>query len=60
LAAAWFEGANDSGLPMWEPETGGGYDGLLADCVNLNQGAESTVSVISTLQHAQRLSLVPQ
>ena len=60
LAAAWFEGANDSGLSMWEPETGGGYDGLLADCVNLNQGAESTVSVISTLQHAQRLSLVPQ
>jgi hypothetical protein len=59
-AAAWFEGANDSGLKMWDPETGGGYDGLQADCVNLNQGAESTVSVISTLQHAQRFSPVPQ
>ena len=59
-AAAWFEGANDSGLKMWDPETGGGYDGLQADCVNLNQGAESTVSVISTLQHAKRFSPVPQ
>ncbi|MGB7110992.1 MAG: glycosyltransferase, partial [Mycobacterium sp.] len=42
------------------PETGGGYDGLLADSVNLNQGAESTVSVISTMQHAQRFSPVSQ
>lgn len=58
--AAWFEGANDSGLLMWDRETGGGFDGLLADCVNLNQGAESTLAVISTLQHAQRFSLVPQ
>jgi hypothetical protein len=58
--AAWFQGANDSGLVMWDTETGGGFDGLLADCVNLNQGAESTLAVISTLQHAQRFSLVPQ
>ena len=59
VAAAWFEGANDSGLVMWDPETGGGFDGLLADGVNLNQGAESTLSVISTMQHAQRFSLSP-
>jgi hypothetical protein len=59
-AAAWFQGVNDSGLLMWDPETGGGYDGLLADCVNLNQGTESTVSVISTLQHARRFSPVSQ
>jgi hypothetical protein len=59
-AAAWFQGDNDSGLSMWDPETGGGFDGLLADCVNLNQGAESTLAVISTLQHAQRFSPVPQ
>jgi hypothetical protein len=59
-AAAWFDGANDSGQLMWDPATGGGYDGLLADGVNLNQGAESTLAVISTLQHAQRLSPVPQ
>ncbi len=60
LCAAWFQGTNDSGLLMWDTQTGGGFDGLLADCVNLNQGAESTLAVISTLQHAQRFSLVPQ
>ena len=59
-AAAWFLGANDAGEPMWDPETGGGYDGLHADRVNRNQGAESTLAVISTLQHARRLSTVPQ
>jgi hypothetical protein len=59
-AAAWFEGVNDAGQVMWDPETGGGYDGLLADGVNLNQGAESTLAVISTLQHARHFSAVPQ
>jgi hypothetical protein len=59
-AAAWFMGDNDAGQVMWDPETGGGYDGLHADGVNGNQGTESTLAVISTLQHAQRLSTVPQ
>jgi hypothetical protein len=59
-AAAWFNGANDSGRVMWDPATGGGYDGLLVDGVNLNQGAESTLAVLSTLQHARRFSSVPQ
>jgi hypothetical protein len=45
---------------MWDPNTGGGYDGLHADGVNSNQGAESTLAAISTLQHAHRLSTVPQ
>lgn len=59
-AADWFEGANDAGLPMWDPQTGGGFDGLHAESVNQNQGAESTLAVLSTMQHAQRLSTVPQ
>jgi hypothetical protein len=59
-AAAWFQGANDSGQVMWDSETGGGFDGLLADGVNQNQGAESTLAVISTLQQARRFSVVPQ
>lgn len=59
-AAAWFDGANDLGQPMWDPVTGGGFDGLHADRVNLNQGAESTLAVLSTMQHAYRLSIVPQ
>jgi hypothetical protein len=59
-AAAWFMGDNDAQAPMWDPDTGGGYDGLHADGVNRNQGAESTLAVISTLQQAHRLSTVPQ
>ena len=59
-AAAWFEGDNDAGQPMWDAETGGGFDGLQADGVNRNQGAESTLAVISTFQHARRFSTVPQ
>ncbi|HET7666461.1 MAG TPA: glycosyltransferase [Mycobacterium sp.] len=59
-AAAWFMGDNDAGEPMWDPHTGGGYDGLHADGVNSNQGAESTLAVISTLQQARRSSTVRQ
>jgi hypothetical protein len=55
-AVAWFLGDNDAGAPMWDQATGGGYDGLRADGPNLNQGAESTLALISTLQHGHRLS----
>lgn len=54
LAIGWFTGANDAGAVMWDPSTGGGYDGLHASGPNLNQGAESTLALISTLQHARR------
>jgi hypothetical protein len=55
-AIAWFLGDNDVGTAMWDPATGGGYDGLTPDGPNLNQGAESTLALISTLQHDQRRS----
>ncbi|GGN58354.1 glycosyl transferase [Actinoplanes lobatus] len=47
----WFLGDNDAGQVMWDPATGGGYDGLTPHGPNLNQGAESTLALISTLQH---------
>ncbi|CAN5407975.1 glycosyl transferase [soil metagenome] len=50
LSIGWFAGANDLGAVMWDPETGGGYDGLTASGPNLNQGAESTLALISTMQ----------
>jgi len=53
LAIGWFAGANDAGTVMWDPSTGGGYDGLHATGPNLNQGAESTLALITTLQHAR-------
>jgi hypothetical protein len=59
-AAAWFMGVNDAQQLMWDPETGAGFDGLRADGVNHNQGAESTLAVLSTMQHARRFSTVRQ
>ncbi|MGC4757188.1 glycosyltransferase [Micromonospora trifolii] len=55
-AVGWFLGDNDLGTPMWDPATGGGYDGLTPHGPNLNQGAESTLALVSTLQHARRWS----
>jgi hypothetical protein len=56
-AAAWFDGHNDAGLVMFDPLTGGGLDGLHADAVNRNQGAESTLALISTRQRAAEFAL---
>ncbi|MFI5491462.1 glycosyltransferase [Actinoplanes sp. NPDC051859] len=52
-AISWFLGDNDTGSVMYDPQTGGGYDGLTADGPNLNQGAESTLALVATLQHAR-------
>ena len=49
---AWFEGDNDSHLPMRDAVTGGGFDGLEDGSVNQNQGAESTLAWLETLQAA--------
>lgn len=54
LAIDWFAGNNDIGTVMWDADTNGGYDGLTSTGPNLNQGAESTLALISTLQHAPR------
>lgn len=51
LAIAWFDGNNDVGASMSDPVTGGGFDGLTPHGPNLNQGAESTLALISTMQH---------
>lgn len=55
MAAAWFEGDNDAGIPMRNPATGGGYDGLTPTGRNENQGAESTLAMLSTLQQHRLL-----
>jgi hypothetical protein len=53
--ARWFDGLNDVGVAMFDPETGGGFDGLESAGVNHNQGAESTIAFVSTMQHARIL-----
>jgi hypothetical protein len=55
LAAGWFRGINDVGLVMFDEVSGGGYDGLHFDRVNINQGAESTLAYVSTMQRASQL-----
>jgi hypothetical protein len=54
-AVAWFLGENDGSHVMWDQETGGGFDGLEAGGPNRNQGTESTLALIATLQHARLL-----
>lgn len=54
-SVAWFLGDNDGGHVMWDTSTGGGFDGLEAGGPNRNQGTESTVALLSTLQHARHL-----
>jgi hypothetical protein len=60
LAVEWFAGGNDAAAVMWDPATGGGYDGLHARGPNLNQGAESTLALVATLQHARQLVAHPR
>ena len=44
ITAAWYFGANSSGLPAYDPTTGRTVDGIEADGrVNHNAGAESTI-----------------
>jgi hypothetical protein len=45
-AFGWFLGENDTNSPLYDPKTKGCCDGLGADGVNINQGAESIVSFL--------------
>jgi hypothetical protein len=60
LARDWFLGVNDAGARLADRETGGCGDGLRADGASINQGAESTLALLSTFQlDRQRLDIVP-
>jgi hypothetical protein len=50
LAREWFLGLNDAGTPLADRATGGCADGLRADGVSTNQGAESTLALLHTWQ----------
>ncbi len=55
MSVAWFLGDNDARIPLLDERTGGGCDGLSRDRRNTNQGAESTLAMISVLQLGERL-----
>jgi hypothetical protein len=56
-AFAWFLGDNDLQLPLYDARTGGCFDGLQDDSVNMNQGAESTLAFLLALQEMKLLEL---
>jgi hypothetical protein len=56
LAVAWFLGDNDTRVPLLDDRTGGGCDGLGRAGRNRNQGAESTLAMISVMQLGLRLA----
>jgi glycosyltransferase involved in cell wall biosynthesis len=45
----WFLGRNDLHIPLYDFKTKGCNDGLMSDGVNMNQGAESTLSFLLSL-----------
>lgn len=46
----WFNVDNPAGIPMYDPRTGRGYDGIVsAQKVNYNAGAESTIEALLSL-----------
>jgi glycosyltransferase involved in cell wall biosynthesis len=55
IAFNWFLGANHLRQIIYNPCTGGCYDGLEEHNVNLNQGAESTVSYLLGRLSIERL-----
>lgn len=52
-AAEWFLGDNDSGILLFDAQTGGCADGLEPFGRNENQGAESTIAMLGAFQHAR-------
>jgi glycosyltransferase involved in cell wall biosynthesis len=51
----WFLGHNDLNMPLYDPKTGGCRDGLMADGVNQNEGAESCLAWLLSLMTLQKL-----
>ncbi|MFP4508241.1 MAG: glycosyltransferase family 4 protein [Candidatus Acetothermia bacterium] len=55
LGFNWFLGRNDLGIPLYDFRTGGCKDGLHPSRVNQNEGAESLVSWLLSLQRMYML-----
>jgi hypothetical protein len=60
-AFEWFLGRNDLGWPLYDFTSGGCSDGLHADRINENQGAESTLAfhlALNEMQHAESQAIL--
>jgi len=51
----WFLGLNDLNMSLYDPKNGGCRDGLMADGINQNEGAESSLSWLLSLITMQKL-----
>jgi len=51
----WYLGHNDLNMSLYDPKTGGCRDGLMADGINQNQGAESSLAWLHSLMTLQKL-----
>ena len=52
----WFLGHNDLNMPLYDPKTGGCRDGLMANGINQNEGAESSLAWLLSLITIQKLN----
>ena len=52
----WFLGHNDLNLPLYDAKTGGCRDGLMADGINQNEGAESSLAWLLSLMTLHKLN----
>jgi hypothetical protein len=57
MCITWLLGDNDAGIPMLDERTGGCSDALGRTSRSRNQGAESTLAMISVLQRGHRLGI---
>ncbi len=57
-AFQWFLGSNDLGISLYDPVSGGCYDGLHIDRANRNQGAESTLAFLLALTEMTQMENV--
>lgn len=54
FALSWYSGSNLKRLAVYDSGTGGCYDGLIEEGVNLNQGAESILSYLLAITSFSR------
>ena len=55
-AAEWFTGRNDLAVFMADGSSGGCFDGLQPEGPNLNQGAESTIAMLTAMRQARMIT----
>ncbi|MEE8570616.1 MAG: glycosyltransferase [Candidatus Bathyarchaeia archaeon] len=56
IAFDWFLGKNSKNVEVYNPKTGGCYDGITPQGLNLNQGSESTICYLLARLEMEKLN----